>query len=106
MQEFPSYTWEEVEEHNQPGNLWVSFEGGVYDATQWSISHPGGTATVNSAGGKDITDLFISYHKTTSVNIFGSKSCPKIGNLSTNKFPIYSVKSGFYSSNFFKKKIF
>ena len=98
MEELPNYTWEEVEEHNQPEDLWISFEGGVYDVTKWSNNHPGGSATIESSGGKDITELFISYHKISSVNIFGTKSCPKVGNLITNKFPVYSVKSGFYSS--------
>eukprot|EP01080_Neovahlkampfia_damariscottae_P008635 gene8635-582_t len=96
--EFPNYTWEEVEEHNQPGDLLVSFEGSVYDATEWAKVHPGGEAIINSSGGKDITDLFISYHKSQSIHIFGTKSCPKVGNLISNKFPIYSVKTGFYST--------
>jgi acyl-lipid (8-3)-desaturase len=92
------YTWEEVEEHNTPDNSWISFEGEVYDVTEWAKVHPGGAEVVDASAGKDITNLFISYHKSASVNIFGTKSVPKVGKLISNKFPVYSVNSGFYST--------
>eukprot|EP01080_Neovahlkampfia_damariscottae_P009970 gene9970-2289_t len=98
MTEVQNYTWEEVEAHSTPDDLWVSYEGEVFDVTKWKENHPGGSTIIEASGGKDITDLFVSYHKLESTNIFGTKSCPKVGNLATNKFPRYSVKSGFYST--------
>jgi acyl-lipid (8-3)-desaturase len=109
MTEVKNYTWEQVEQHSKPEDAWVSFEGEVFDVTEWAKNHPGGSEVVEQAAGKDITDLFICYHKIASVNIFGTKSVPKVGKLTSNKFPIYSVKSGFYSTlkqkveNYFKE---
>ena len=37
--ELPIYTKEEVAEHNSPENCWMSFEGGVYDLSEYLPDH-------------------------------------------------------------------
>jgi 4-hydroxysphinganine ceramide fatty acyl 2-hydroxylase len=37
-----SFTWQEVAQHASEQSCWVTYEGKVYDITQWLDKHPGG----------------------------------------------------------------
>lgn len=90
------YTWQEVAEHNSEAKgVWVAVGRKVYDITGWLNSHPGGKTFLMLSAGRDITDLFHSYHPfTDKPSAVLSKF--EIGELSTFEFPQYSPDSGFY----------
>eukprot|EP01080_Neovahlkampfia_damariscottae_P002028 gene2028-1535_t len=92
-----SFTWEEVEKHNKPDDAYVSLYGKVYDITEWKKIHPGGEYLLDWAAGSEITNLFESYHKISSKNYLGTEKVPCVGELSTQKFPAYTVDTGFYT---------
>lgn len=89
-------TWQELEKHNKKDDFWVAFEGNVYDVTNWVDSHPGGYDMIAFASGRDISNLFYSYHKLDSFKIFGTGKVPKVGVLVTNKFPLFPANTEFY----------
>jgi cytochrome b involved in lipid metabolism len=39
-------TLEQLRAHSQSGDCWVSYEGTVYDITEWLPLHPGGSAVI------------------------------------------------------------
>jgi cytochrome b involved in lipid metabolism len=41
-----SITLAQLKEHSQSGDCWVSYEGVVYDITEWLPLHPGGSAVI------------------------------------------------------------
>ena len=48
----PLYSKDDVAKHNSPDNgIWVSFEGHVYDITEFVGQHPGGDKILLAAGG-------------------------------------------------------
>jgi fatty acid desaturase/predicted heme/steroid binding protein len=94
----PEITWEELETHCTEGDFWVAFKGNVYDATNWAPVHPGQFDVIHYAAGKDITNLFSSYHKMSSEKVFGSPMCPRVGTVKTSKFPVYPEPDLFYKS--------
>ena len=54
---------DEVSKHNTPGDCWVIVQGMVYDVTPIVRSHPGGSAVIARAGGKDATkEWFRVFH--------------------------------------------
>lgn len=91
-------TWQELEQHNKKDDFWVGFEGKVYDVTKWVENHPGGYDMIAFASGRDISNLFYAYHKLNSSKIFGSPQVPLVGNLISNKFPVYPTNTDFYKS--------
>ena len=56
------YTLARVSERNSAAECWVVIDGGVYDLTQWILSHPGGSGAILNLCGKDGTASFISQH--------------------------------------------
>lgn len=97
-----SITWEELQQHSNPENsngLWVVFRGKVYDVTKWKELHPGGSSLILNAAGRDITNLFDSYHKLASDRLFGSLKVPLVGYMATeqHEFPQYVKPSQFYT---------
>jgi len=52
----------EVKKHRTPQSLWIVIKGKVYDVTKWQQSHPGGSASLRIAAGKDCTAGFTSKH--------------------------------------------
>ena len=89
------YTWQELAQHNTEESAWVSYEGRVFDITDFIDRHPGGRELILYSTGRDITDLFKSYHPFTSLP---EKVLNKyqIGSLSTYEHPVYKPDSGFY----------
>ncbi|KAG6389390.1 hypothetical protein SASPL_150858 [Salvia splendens] len=53
---------EELATHNQPGDLWISIQGKIYDVSDWIKSHPGGDLPLLNLAGRDATDAFVAYH--------------------------------------------
>ncbi|KAK5830075.1 acyl-lipid (9-3)-desaturase-like [Gossypium arboreum] len=52
----------ELENHQKPGDLWISIQGKIYDVTEWSREHPGGALPLLNLAGQDATDAFVAYH--------------------------------------------
>ncbi|OMP11383.1 hypothetical protein CCACVL1_00554 [Corchorus capsularis] len=56
----------ELETHKKPGDLWISIQGKIYDVTEWSKEHPGGSLPLLNLAGQDATDAFVAYHPTSA----------------------------------------
>lgn len=52
------YTIEDVNKHNSQGDLWVVYNGEVYDVSKFVDEHPGGEEVLADLGGQDITTEF------------------------------------------------
>eukprot|EP01090_Pellita_catalonica_P009707 TRINITY_DN2083_c0_g1_i2.p4 TRINITY_DN2083_c0_g1~~TRINITY_DN2083_c0_g1_i2.p4 ORF type:complete len:122 (-),score=36.14 TRINITY_DN2083_c0_g1_i2:1608-1973(-) len=52
------YTADEVAKHNKATDLWLIFEGKVYDVSKFVAIHPGGDQILLSAAGEDATEVF------------------------------------------------
>lgn len=90
------YTWEELAQHNcEETGVWVAVHDKVYDITKFLNTHPGGKEFLLLAAGRDITDLFISYHPFTDKPEKALKMY-EIGTLTTRQFPRFSPDTGFY----------
>lgn len=91
----PTFTWQQVAQHNTEQSAWVSNQKKVYDITDWLNRHPGGKHILLLSAGRDITDLLVSYHPFTNKP---AEILEKyyIGDLITSEFPIYRPDSGFY----------
>jgi predicted heme/steroid binding protein len=48
-------TLEEVSKHSKKGDNWIIISGQVYDVTEWSRRHPGGSRLLNLLAGQDAT---------------------------------------------------
>ncbi|GLT46600.1 hypothetical protein SLA2020_203440 [Shorea laevis] len=59
-------TADDLKQHCEPGDLWISIQGKVYDVSNWVWKHPGGDALLLSLAGQDVTDAFIAYHPGTA----------------------------------------
>jgi len=53
-----TYTQEQVEAHNSVDDLWVIYNGAVYDVTKYIDEHPGGEEVIADVGGQDATEAF------------------------------------------------
>lgn len=52
------YSHEEVAKHNSSSDLWVVYNGRVYDITSYIDEHPGGEEVVVDVAGTDATEAF------------------------------------------------
>lgn len=57
---------EEVQKHTDPDSLWMVIQGVVYDVTSFQLFHPGGEKILRQCSGKDVTDLYATYHRWVS----------------------------------------
>ena len=57
-----SYNWEEVRNHKGRDDCWVVINGVVYDLTDFLNEHPGGSASILTHSGLDVTGLFEAIH--------------------------------------------
>nr|CCA26326.1 delta 5 fatty acid desaturase putative [Albugo laibachii Nc14] len=92
----PSYTWQEVAEHNTPESAWLIVRGKVYDVTKWAARHPGGEEFIWIHAGRECTAAFDSYHPFSQV---ANTTLRKflIGELvGQTEFITYPQDSGFY----------
>lgn len=89
------YTWEEVAQHNTESSCWVYIGNQVYDITSWLDRHPGGKEILLLTAGRDISDLFVTYHPFTD-KAAAVISKYQIGEVSTTEFPQFVPDRGFY----------
>ncbi|SGZ48492.1 CIC11C00000001079 [Sungouiella intermedia] len=52
------YTIEEVQKHNTTDDLWIVYNGRVYDVTSYLDEHPGGEEVIADVAGTDATEAF------------------------------------------------
>lgn len=62
--DLPTFSLEEVAQHNNASSLWVVISGRVYDVTRYYRRHPGGAAILLSHAGQDATKVAKAAHKT------------------------------------------
>lgn len=55
-------SWEEVKKHNKREDKWLVIDNNVYDITQWSKRHPGGSKVISHYAGQDATEAFTAFH--------------------------------------------
>jgi cytochrome b involved in lipid metabolism len=56
------FTAEELSRHNSPEDCWVALFGTVYDLTEFSKHHPGGSYIIQKVAGKDGTANYRGFH--------------------------------------------
>ncbi|VDI37149.1 acyl-CoA 6-desaturase (Delta-6 desaturase) [Mytilus galloprovincialis] len=56
------YTFDEVSRHDKKGDRWIVIQDNVYDITDWSNRHPGGSKVIGHYAGQDATDAFEAFH--------------------------------------------
>lgn len=61
VEQFNSYTLEEIKKHNKEGDLWCYYKGDVYDITEFVNEHPGGKIILN-AGGENLEEIWEKYN--------------------------------------------
>lgn len=96
--EMNTYTWKEIAQHNTNKSAWVYIDDDVYDVTSFLPRHPGGEDMILLMAGRDVTDLFPSYHPfTTKPKQILSKF--HIGKLKgPSEFGVFEKDSGFYTT--------
>ncbi|XP_048216742.1 fatty acid desaturase 2-like protein FADS2B [Perognathus longimembris pacificus] len=57
-----TYTWQEIQKHNQEADQWLVINRKVYNVTKWAERHPGGHKVLNHYAGEDATDAFTAMH--------------------------------------------
>ncbi|XP_053515251.1 fatty acid desaturase 3 isoform X2 [Artibeus jamaicensis] len=62
----PTFYWEQIRLHNQPGDRWLVIESRVYDISRWALRHPGGSLPLGHFGAEDATDAFHAFHRDLS----------------------------------------
>lgn len=56
------FNWEEIKSHDSQNDRWIVIGGQVYDVTNWSKRHPGGSRMLGLYGGQDATEAFNAFH--------------------------------------------
>eukprot|EP01132_Coremiostelium_polycephalum_P007883 gene7883-9702_t len=97
MSGLKQYSWSELAKHNTEDDCWVAIDGKVYDITKWLPQHPGGKEMLILAAGRDITNLFESYHVMSDKPQSLLKNYER-GVISSYELPRYVQKSGFYKT--------
>jgi fatty acid desaturase/predicted heme/steroid binding protein len=91
-------TWEELAKHNTKEDCWVAMDGKVYDVTSWIPKHPGGSDVLILSAGRDVTNLFESYHPfsgdTPSIILKKYYIC----DMADTELPRYTTKSPLYDT--------
>jgi len=89
------FTWEEVAQHNTASSCWVYIGNAVYDITTWLDRHPGGRDILLLTAGRDVSDLFVTYHPFTdkAASVIAKY---QIGEISSTEFPQFAPDRGFY----------
>ncbi|XP_054999738.1 fatty acid desaturase 2-like protein FADS2B [Sorex araneus] len=57
-----TYSWQEIQKHNQEADQWLVINRKVYDVTLWANKHPGGHRVLKHYAGEDATDVFRAMH--------------------------------------------
>ncbi|KAK7877046.1 hypothetical protein WMY93_032238 [Mugilogobius chulae] len=56
------FTWEEVQKHSLRSDQWLVIDRKVYNVTQWTKKHPGGSRLIQHFAGEDATEAFTAFH--------------------------------------------
>jgi cytochrome b involved in lipid metabolism len=64
------FSWEEVRQHNTEDDLWVVFNGEVYDVSAFASNHPGGLKVLLNGNGRDMTKAFEKANHTYLTKVF------------------------------------
>lgn len=51
----PTFRWEQIRQHDLPGDKWLVIERRVYDISRWAQRHPGGSRLIGHHGAEDAT---------------------------------------------------
>ncbi len=54
----PEYDWDEILQHDKPGDFWAVFAGGVFDVSEWIYHHPGGAEVYIEGYGQNLTRAY------------------------------------------------
>lgn len=88
-----TFTWKELSKLNQRHNAHVAVRGKVYDVSSFVERHPGGVDQIMLGAGRDVTQLFESYH---SVDTYKVLEKYYVGVLIDNELPVFPSPSKFY----------
>ena len=66
--ELPLIALEELEKHRSTSSIWVTYNGLVYDVTEFLMHHPGGHELLLTAGGLDLGHFFENYKVHTATD--------------------------------------
>lgn len=58
MSDVKTYTMEEVSQHDIADDLWIVYNGQVYDVSKYLDEHPGGEEVILDCAGTDATEAF------------------------------------------------
>ncbi|KAF4674429.1 fumarate reductase [Perkinsus olseni] len=61
----------ELAGHNSPSDCWIALYGSVYDFSDYSSEHPGGSSAIEEGCGKDATETFKQVHTASLVGDMG-----------------------------------
>ena len=85
IEQLPTFTIEQVQAHNKDSDrIWVSFKNGVYDITDFILSHPGGDKIVMAAG-DSIEPYWNIYGVHHSKHVYEMLESLRIGNLQVDE---------------------
>ncbi|MBI4817957.1 MAG: cytochrome b5 domain-containing protein [Deltaproteobacteria bacterium] len=68
--ELPTVDWVEVHRHDKPDDLWVVFDGHVYDLSAFAKNHPGGLQVLVRGNRKDMTRAYAAAKHTELTKVF------------------------------------
>ncbi|XP_012499341.1 PREDICTED: fatty acid desaturase 2-like protein FADS2P1 [Propithecus coquereli] len=54
-----TYTWQEIQRHNQEADQWLVINRKVYNVTGWADKHPGGRRVLKHYAGEDATSQLV-----------------------------------------------
>jgi len=91
-------TWEELSTHNSKESCWVAVDGKVYDVTSWIPKHPGGEDMLCLAAGRDITNMFESYHPFAGETATAILKKYYVCDVADTELPRYTTKSPLYDT--------
>lgn len=68
--ELKVFSWDEVRRHDKENDLWVVFNGEVYDVSSFAKNHPGGLKVLLNGNGRDMTRAFEKANHTHLTKVF------------------------------------
>ena len=96
-----TFTCEQLATYNRRDNAHVAVHGKVYDVSSFIEKHPGGADQIALGAGRDISQLFESYHNENAFKTLGKFY---VGELVTNnEWPVYPAHGEFYRT--LKKRV-